>query len=130
MKTLLLIAMVFCTSLAFSQGQRMFRLSTSTTVAVDSGFATDTLRLASTQYSWIKVRGRSGTTDSVKYITGGLSYGVYVFSAAADDTTIVLIDGGNLKLSGSLTLDALTDMVMLFFDGTNFRQLTAVVSND
>lgn len=73
---------------------------------------------------------RSPNQDTVEVITGGVTGTMYIFQAAYDDSTVFIADGGNIKASGLLTLDAATDRVMFFYDGTNFTQLTAVQSND
>lgn len=73
---------------------------------------------------------RSPNQDTVEVITGGVTGTMYIFQAAYDDSTVFIADGGNLKTSGLLTLDAATDRVIFFYDGTNFTQLTAVQSND
>lgn len=73
---------------------------------------------------------RSPNQDTVEVITGGVTGTMYIFQAAYDDSTVFIADGGNIKTSGLLTLDAATDRVMFFYDGTNFTQLTAVQSND
>ena len=106
-------------------------LTGSTTLAVPSALTgVDTLALGTTKYTWIKIRGASGATDSVTTITGGVSGAIYLFSAVADDTTIVLIDGSNLKLTGNITLDALTDRVLLQYDGTDYIMVAGAAGND
>jgi hypothetical protein len=68
--------------------------------------------------------------DTVEYIKNGVTGTLYFFQAAYDDSTVFIADGGNIKTSGLLTLDAGTDRVMFFYDGTNFTQVAAVQSND
>lgn len=73
---------------------------------------------------------RSPVNDTVEYIKNGVAGTLYIFQAAYDDSTVFILDGGNIKTSGLLTLDAGTDRVMFFYDGTNFTQVAAVQSND
>lgn len=73
---------------------------------------------------------RSPNNDTVELITGGVAGTLYIFQAAYDDSTVFIADGNNIKSSGLLTLDAGTDRVMFFYDGTNFTQVAAVQSND
>lgn len=109
-----------------------FKITSSATIAIPTGVlgTADTLKLVSSAYSWIKIRGKSGSTDSVTWITGGVSGQLYIFSAVADDTTIHINDGGNIKASAQIVLDALTDRITFFFDGTNFIQIAPVSNND
>ncbi len=80
----------------------------------------DTLKLASTKYDVIKIRNSVNASDSVHAITGMIRNKFYSLQAVHTDTTIVLIDGGNMKLSATRTLDSDTDLCYGFYDGTNF----------
>jgi hypothetical protein len=119
------------TVLTANKGTLLGLLLTPVTVAVDSGLSlVDTLKLgASGVYSVIRVRGKSGASDSVTTITGGVSNQIYLFSAVADDTTITFVDGSNLKLGANRVLDLGTDQLFVRYDGTNFREI-AFVNND
>ena len=109
-----------------------YSIDSSQTLAVNTSQLTalDTVNLGTGKLSWVKLRGKSGAVDSVTTFTGGVTNMVYIFSPVADDTTVVLIDGSNIKSSGAITLDALTDRVMFWFDGTNLIQISGVVNND
>jgi hypothetical protein len=112
-------------------GPQMYRLRASATVAVDSSLGPiDTLRLASNKATHIFVRGKSGTVDSVTAITGGIANAMYMFQAVADDTTITFIKGGNIYLgAGSRALDALQDMLWLYYDGATWYEICFANNN-
>ena len=134
MKHILLFAvlavLVLCAAQLSAQGTvngpQMYRLKGSVTKAIDSvalGTA-DTLRLASTKYSVVLVRGRSGTTDSITAITGGIAGGEYWFIPVADDTTITVIKGGHIYLgAANRVLDSFKDVLKLYYDGTDWFEV-------
>mgnify|MGYP001604282314 CR=1 FL=1 len=99
------------------------------TIAIPTGAATlDTLKVANASATFILVRGAT-SPDSVHTITGMNTGQLYVLSAVADDTTIALVDGGNLKLSATFNMDALTDRVIGIYDGTNFVQISTATND-
>lgn len=67
--------------------------------------------------------------DTVVQISGYTNNTIYYFQAAYDDSTITFRDGGNLKLSGVVNLDANTDRIYGVFIGGNFIMLGSI-SND
>ena len=110
------------TNNALTSSQQIGVTGSTTKSFAGAAGATDTMALSSTAYTWIKVRANAAT-DSLERISGGVTNALYIFQAVADDTTICFVDGGNLKLGGNRSLDALTDRLLLFFDGTNFIEL-------
>ena len=111
---------------------RQLGIDSSKTIAMTgiNPTADDTLALGGANFTIIKVRGIVAAVDSVGRITGGVTGRIYQMRAVADDTTITFVDGANLKLgAASRALDALTDQLWLYFDGTNFLEMF-FVSND
>lgn len=94
---------------------RQHRTTSSTIISVDTtGTGTDdTLRLASSTYSWIKLRIKGAATDSIGNITGGIDGTCYEFSVVANDSQTVFRDQGKLKLGAARILNKVTDRLFL-----------------
>jgi len=91
---------------------------------------TDTLTISSATSNVIFIRvGKAAAADSVKYIKGLTANVYYQFTVVASDSTILWMDGGNLKLGGNRLTDKTSDRLFGWSDGTNFYEI-AHVSND
>lgn len=113
-----------------ASGTLGYRYSGFSTISITNAAITaDTLKLASTKYQLIKVRNTVNASDSVHVVTGLLANGYYLFKAVHTDTTIIFVDGGNLLLGATRTLDGDDDMLLCFSDGTNLIEV-AFISNE
>lgn len=66
----------------------------------------------------------NGASDDLDTISGGDQGDILVLYAENAARTVVLKDGvGNLLLSGNCTLDNTSDIAVLHFDGTNWREI-------
>jgi len=101
-----------------------YRYSGFLTVATtDATELADTLKLASTKYALIKVRIAGSGADSVHVATGLLANQLYIFKAVHTDSSVVFVDGGNLILGGTRTLDGDDDILVCFSDGTSLIEV-------
>ena len=92
-----------------------------------SAHTADTLKLAqsSAKYTRIKVVPRNGSSDTLTAITGGRTGGIYLFETASKDTSIGFYKGANLKIPSTVVLSDTNDILLLWYDGTFWRQLSS-----
>lgn len=74
-------------------------------------------------YHTIDTEG-DGATDDLDTINGGSAGDVLIFSPNHTDRTIVVKNGtGNIVCDADITLDTITEYVVLIYDGTNWQLL-------
>jgi hypothetical protein len=66
-----------------------------------------------------------GATDDLDTILGGIEGDLLLLRAANDARSIVIKDGtGNILMPADMTLDNTEDIELLYFDGTNWCEIT------
>ena len=64
-------------------------------------------------------------TDDLDTILGGVEGDILLLRAAHDDRSIVIKDGtGNILMPADMTLDNTEDIELLYYDGTNWLEIT------
>ena len=64
-------------------------------------------------------------TDDLDTINGGVEGDILLLRAANDARSIVIKDGtGNILMPADMTLDNTEDIELLYFDGTNWLEIT------
>jgi hypothetical protein len=61
-------------------------------------------------------------TDDLTTIYGEIAGQTFLLRAAHDNRTVVVKDGGNLKLEGDFSLNNTEDTITLYFDGTDWLE--------
>ena len=72
-----------------------------------------------------RLAGQGGAADDLDTINGGVEGDLLILRASNSAVTITLKDGtGNIRMPADMTLDHADDVELLYFDGTNWLEIT------